>query len=101
MNDLDRDSDVLGADRLMGHGNFNTDGNLHLAGSLGNKPQKTFNGDLNDSLDDLPHRDGNTVPNNLPNGARNFNAFNSIYAVGALESFWTGLGIQISTTRWA
>ena len=85
MDDLDRDGNVLGAELLAGLGSFNTNGNLHLVGTLGDALKKTLMGDLNDAFDDLLHRDGNTVRNDVLSGARNFIALNSIYVVRALD----------------
>ena len=81
-------SDALRADHLLGHENLNTDGSLHLAGSLDER-------DLYDALNDLIYRDGTTALNNLPDRAGNFNLLDSLCAVGppscALDNLLDGV----------
>ena len=85
--------DALRADHLLGHGNLNTDGNLHLAWSLDVR-------DSYDALNDLICGDGATAINNLSVGARNYNSLDDLFH-GSGGNLWTGSGIQASITRWA
>ena len=64
--------DALRADHLLGHGNLNTDGNVHLAWSLDER-------DLYDAPNDLICGDETTALNNLPDRARSFNSLDDLF----------------------